>query len=138
MDIDAVTNLGHAGRFVKTETGYVFFELTGLPDNPVPGGKIQDDPEKTGGIIPSNGPLLYPRPSLAGSSGKEDGAILSVSMSLGENLTVYDVFGNNCGTAARDALTTPKSGLNYNIYPGGPFSMVHTAIGSLLELLRVA
>jgi hypothetical protein len=57
MDEDAVGVFGHAGWFVKTDTGYSFFEVTELPNDVRAGDLIQKEGETKEGKVLSNSSL---------------------------------------------------------------------------------
>jgi uncharacterized protein RhaS with RHS repeats len=150
MDENAVGGAGHAGWFVQTDTGYSFYEVTGLDDKIESGDPVKKDNKE--GTALSNSPLKFPTGASAksakyessagtvrrdfdtwddmvsylGSAGKNDGydsmivfnttpdqdkIIANVSENIGANFSGYKIVGNNCGTVARDVLTTPGSGI---------------------------
>jgi hypothetical protein len=57
MDENAVAYFGHAGWFVKTDNGYSFFEVTGLPNDITAGESITKEGETKSGMVLSNSRL---------------------------------------------------------------------------------
>jgi hypothetical protein len=74
IDENAVGPFGHAGWFVKTDSGYSFFEVTGLPDTAIAGENIVISDENRHGEILSNSPISSPTPGSAKSFGKATSA----------------------------------------------------------------
>ena len=58
--------MAHVGLYVKTDTGYSFFEVNGMDRNLKAGNKCQDYDNS---VVLSNGPVSMPGPCSAASSG---------------------------------------------------------------------
>ncbi|MBS7241679.1 MAG: hypothetical protein KIG77_04755 [Treponema sp.] len=66
LNQEGAGGMAHVGLYVKTDTGYFFFEVNGMDRNLKAGNKFQDYDNS---VVLSNGPVSMPRPCSAASSG---------------------------------------------------------------------
>jgi hypothetical protein len=99
LDENAVFSLGHAGWFVKTDTGYAFFEVTGLPDGASPNYTVTLGGENRNGKVLSNSAISSPTPGSAEIAGKPTsaGILRSDFNTKGEMLEYLGKAGKNGG-----------------------------------------
>ena len=66
LNQEGAGGMAHVGLYVKTDTGYSFFEVNGMDRNLKAGNKCQDYDNS---VVLSNGPVSMPGPCSATSAG---------------------------------------------------------------------
>jgi hypothetical protein len=130
MDENAVGPFGHAGWFVKTNSGYSFFEVTGLPDDVTVGQSITREGETKSGMVLSNTKLVLSNWAIQKFFHKvtSAGVIQRDFASKGEMMEYFSSAGKNGGydsllefntTTKEDAAILKASfekGSNFSFY----------------------